>query len=173
MDYQYTSYDSVSNILTKTTEHGNYVYDYDDVYRLTDADNPTLDDEAYTYDGVGNRETASGVTGSITHNTNNELTVYGEIEYTYDDNGNMIRKSIGSAAVNYIYNVENRLIRVEDELTLLVPDPRSADGTIERDPRDGHGGGCPDHGGDVRVNLGVQGHHCRDDLDLVGEAKVV
>ncbi len=119
LNYAYT-YDNVSNILTKTTEHGNYGYGYDDVYRLTNADNPTQENETYTYDNVGNRETASGVTGTMTHNANNELTVYGDITYDYDANGNMIRKNVGSVAVNYIYNVANRLIRVEDELSGLV-----------------------------------------------------
>lgn len=119
LNYGYT-YDNVSNILTKSTEHGNYGYGYDDVYRLTTADHPTLDDEAYTYDNVGNRETASGVTGTIAHNANNELTLYGEIEYDYDANGNLVRKSLGSVAVNYSYNVANRLIRVEDDLSGLV-----------------------------------------------------
>jgi RHS repeat-associated protein len=119
LNYGYT-YDNVSNILTKTTGHGNYEYAYDDVYRLTNAAHPTLDDEAYTYDGVGNRATASGVTGSITHNANNELTLYGEIEYEYDANGNLVRKSLGTVAVNYSYNAANRLIRVEDELSGLV-----------------------------------------------------
>ncbi len=118
LNYGYT-YDNDRNILTKTTGHGNYEYAYDDVYRLTNAAHPTLDDEAYTYDGVGNRATASGVTGSITHNANNELTLYGEIEYEYDANGNLVRKSLGTVAVNYSYNAANRLIRVEDELSGL------------------------------------------------------
>ncbi|MCP4283796.1 MAG: hypothetical protein GY792_05010, partial [Gammaproteobacteria bacterium] len=67
LNYGYT-YDNVRNMLTKTTEHGNYGYGYDDVYRLTSADNPTQGNEAYTYDNVGNRDTASGVTGTIAHN---------------------------------------------------------------------------------------------------------
>ncbi|MCP4407070.1 MAG: hypothetical protein GY807_04790, partial [Gammaproteobacteria bacterium] len=84
LNYGYM-YDNVSNILTKQTEHGNYGYGYDDVYRLTSADNPTQENEAYTYDNVGNRDTASGVTGTIAHNANNELTVYGDdISYDYD-----------------------------------------------------------------------------------------
>jgi YD repeat-containing protein len=47
LDYTYT-YDEVGNILTKTTEHGTYTYNYDAVSRLTSADNPVLDDETYT-----------------------------------------------------------------------------------------------------------------------------
>ena len=51
--------------MTKTTEHGAYTYDYDGSSRLTGVDNPVLEDEAYTYDVVGNRLTASGVIGII------------------------------------------------------------------------------------------------------------
>ena len=54
------------------------------------------------------------------HNANNELLVYGDVEYVYDANGNMVQKKLGDVAVNYIYNAENRLIRVEDELTGFV-----------------------------------------------------
>ncbi|MCP4289030.1 MAG: RHS repeat protein, partial [Gammaproteobacteria bacterium] len=119
LDYQY-SYDSMGNIQTKATEHGNYAYDYDNSSRLTSADNPTLDDEAYTYDTVGNRLTAVGVAGSWNYNANNELLGFADVEYVYDANGNMIQKKVGTIAVNYIYNVENRLVKVEDDLTKTV-----------------------------------------------------
>ena len=49
MDYNY-SYDSMNNILTKGTEHGVYTYGYDERYQLISVDNPTLPDEAYTFD---------------------------------------------------------------------------------------------------------------------------
>ena len=113
LDYAYT-YDHVSNILTTQTEHGNYAYDYDDLYRLTDVDNPTQADEAYTYDGVGNRATASNATGTITHNANNELLKYGDISYNYDANGNMVAQTSATETRQYVYNAQNRLVRVED-----------------------------------------------------------
>ena len=119
MNYVY-GYTPAGNILTKQTEHGNYTYDYDLSSRLTSAENPMLDDEAYAYDSVGNRTSASNATGAISHNLNNELTAYGEAEYVYDDNGNMTQKRVGTAAVNYIYNAANRLIRVEDDLTGVI-----------------------------------------------------
>ena len=106
--------DNVSNILTKQMEHGNYAYDYDDLYRLTDVDNPTLDNETYTYDGVGNRATASNATGTITHNANNELLKYGDISYNYDANGNMVAQTSATETRQYVYNAQNRLVRVED-----------------------------------------------------------
>ena len=57
-NYQYT-HDKTGNITAKETEHGDYVYGYDNLYRLTDTYNPEFTDEAYTYDAVGNRLTAS------------------------------------------------------------------------------------------------------------------
>ncbi|MDY0093941.1 MAG: hypothetical protein RBT80_14700 [Candidatus Vecturithrix sp.] len=114
------TYDDVSNLLTKSTEHGQYDYGYDAVACLTRAENPTLPAETYAYDGVGNRRTASNAGGSLSHNANNELTLYGNIAYEYDANGNLIRKRLGTVAVNYRYNAQNRLVRVHDELSGLV-----------------------------------------------------
>ena len=117
LDYTYT-HDSVSNILTKVTEHGNYRYDYDDVSRLTVVNNPEpLSDESYSYDGVGNRLTASGVSGTISHNQNNELESYGDTSYEYDDNGNLVSRTTGSVTDLFIYDTANRLVEIEDEST--------------------------------------------------------
>jgi len=38
MNYNYT-YDKMDNIVSKITEQGDYVYDYDELYRLTTTDN--------------------------------------------------------------------------------------------------------------------------------------
>ena len=53
MNQEYT-YDKVGDILSKSTEHGNYIYSYDNLRRLIMADNPGDNDEYYTYDSVGN-----------------------------------------------------------------------------------------------------------------------
>ena len=119
LDYQY-AYDNMSNILSKVTEHGNYGYGYDDLYRLTAVDNPTLDDEAFTYDAVGNRLTSAGITGTWTYNQNNELQGYSDASYAYDDNGNMIQKTVGGVVTNYVYNVEGRLAEVRDGSGSLI-----------------------------------------------------
>ena len=89
---QYT-YSPAGNITEKATEHGTYKYGYDDLYRLTSAVNPTLADETYTYDALGNRIAADEVDGDWTYNANNELRGYGDASFEYDDNGNMIRKN--------------------------------------------------------------------------------
>ena len=120
MSYSYPDYDNVGNILTKVTGHGTYGYEYDDLYRLTDIDNPTQTDEAYSYDPVGNHLTASDVSGDIEHNANNELQLYGDISFDYDANGNMTAKTSASEDWAYSYNVQNRLVRVEEDDLLIA-----------------------------------------------------
>ncbi|MDY6966795.1 MAG: hypothetical protein SVM80_12665, partial [Halobacteriota archaeon] len=82
------------------TEHGDYQYGYDELYRLTNVDNPIQDDEAFTYDPVGNRLTAADVAGTWSYNQNNELQSYGDVSYVYDDNGNMTQKTDGGVVTN-------------------------------------------------------------------------
>jgi RHS repeat-associated protein len=113
MNYAYT-YDRMDNIVSKVTEHVDYAYGYDDLYRLTGADNPIQDDEAYTYDPVGNRLTSADSTGTWTYNDNNELNAHNDTSYEYDDNGNMIQKTVAGVVTNFIYNAEDRLIEVRD-----------------------------------------------------------
>jgi len=108
--YQYSP---VGNIANKDTDHGNYVYQYDDLSRLTQATNPTITDEAYTYDAIGNRLASAASTGNWNYNANNELLGYDNITFNYDDNGNMTQKAGGTDEVNYIYDVEDRLVMVE------------------------------------------------------------
>ncbi|MCP4395934.1 MAG: hypothetical protein GY801_01290, partial [bacterium] len=113
LDYSYC-YDNSGNIVSKNTEHGEYSYGYDSASRLTSADNPTLDDESDSYDAVGNRTSASHAEGEIAHNANNELTIYGHLEYEYDANGNMTSVTLsGQPVFVYHYNADNRLVKVE------------------------------------------------------------
>ena len=113
LNYAYT-YDKVDNITAKQTEHGDYAYQYDGLYRLTDVDNPDHADEGFTYDGVGNRLTSAATTGDWTYNINNELEGYDATTFQYDANGNMIEKNVGGTITRFFYNLEDRLERVED-----------------------------------------------------------
>jgi RHS repeat-associated protein len=107
----------MDNIRTKATEHGNYAYNYDDLYRLTDDKRPATA-ESYAYDQVGNRlQSISGVTVNWTYNQNNELQNYDGVSFQYDANGNLTKKTGDggpTTEVSYEYDLENRLIRVED-----------------------------------------------------------
>jgi len=111
MNYQYT-YDRMDNIVSKVTEHGEYAYGYDELYRLISSDPATGGNEAFTYDATGNRLTANSTSGSWTYNDNNELNAHNDTSYEYDDNGNMVKKTIGGALTSYVYNIEDRLSEV-------------------------------------------------------------
>ena len=108
-------YTAEGNITTKTTEHGSYTYTYDELYRLTDAVNPIVTDETYTYDNLGNRLTSAAVAGNWAYNLNNELSSYGGTTLTYDDNGNITNKAIGAVDTSYIYDVGDRMTEVKDD----------------------------------------------------------
>ncbi|MGA1867763.1 MAG: RHS repeat-associated core domain-containing protein [bacterium] len=113
MNYTYTR-DKEGNIVTKTTEHGDYSYSYDNLYQLLSADNPGANDEVYTYDKVGNRLTDSLRPGNWNYNANNQLIGYNRVSFEYDVNGNTIQKDDNGVITRYFYSVEDRLVRVED-----------------------------------------------------------
>ena len=125
MDYDY-GYDKAGNIKTKTTEHGNYVYGYDDRYRLETVVNPvvpsvsSLVDEAYSYDDAGNRLTDASTTGNWNYNSTNQLTSYSDITIDYDDNGSTIKKTKAGVITTFDYNTENRLEVVKDNVGSTV-----------------------------------------------------
>ncbi len=119
MTRDYT-YSPVGNITEKNTEHGIYHYEYDNLQRLTEAINPLSNDEAYTYDLLGNRLTAANVPDTWSYNANNELLGFDNVTFNYDDNGNTTRKTIGIQETNYFYDVEDRLDRVENEIGSVI-----------------------------------------------------
>lgn len=120
MNYQY-GYDKADNILSKNTEHGNYSYNFDSLYRLTQASSPApLTNEAYTYDNVGNRLTASNTTGAWNYNANNQLTAYGNVSLQYDANGSTAKKTEGSQGTQYGYDTSGRLAQVKDGTTSAI-----------------------------------------------------
>ena len=114
IDYQY-SHDRTGNIIANNTEHGNYGYTYDELYRLTSADKPVLTDESYTYDSVGNRLTAAGIIDQWVYNQNNELKSAADVSFAYDANGNTISRLMNGQVVHqYGYDVDNRMTSVTD-----------------------------------------------------------
>ena len=122
-------YDPESNILQKDTEFGSHGYQYDNLYRLTNATNPTLSNEAYSYDAVGNRLTDKLTDGVFSTNTwsydaDNKL-IQGytrnaaPVTYTWDENGSLTRKTsndLGDGTTNqrFVYDAANRLTEVQD-----------------------------------------------------------
>ncbi|KZX85441.1 hypothetical protein A3715_03715 [Oleiphilus sp. HI0009] len=131
--------DLVNNITERQSEHGNYVWEYDSLNRLINADYPDetsltdyLIDEAFVYDGVGNRTDYTQGSGDSTitqtwdYTGTNQLseitdsnTPENNTTFAYNANGHTIQKNDNAGAANethtyYIYNAEERLIRLVD-----------------------------------------------------------
>jgi RHS repeat-associated protein len=130
MNHRY-QYDEVSNISQKTSLDGDYVYDYDDLDRLTKAEPPVplrqspenpdgLPVEGFNYDPVHNREFSAHQPGAWIYNANNELTQWGQgmnkRQLTYDANGSTIKEQQGNPVTettDYVYDAQDRLIEVK------------------------------------------------------------
>jgi RHS repeat-associated protein len=93
-------------------------YEYDPLYRLTEADYSTGEYFWYTYDAVGNRltqETHEG-TNTYAYDIANRLVEVDGVPYTWDANGNLLSDGVST----YTYNHANRLTGVimgEDSYT--------------------------------------------------------
>ena len=105
-------YNGVGNRTSLTDRRGPQTFGYDSLDRLTSASHPLLaTPQAFAYDPVGNRTTGGSVV-----NAGNQLTADANRSYQYDDNGNVIRKTLlatGNFTV-YTYDPENRLTKVEE-----------------------------------------------------------
>jgi large repetitive protein len=118
MDYQY-EYSPTDSLIKKITEHGEYTYEYDKLYRLLKATHPVLDNEYYTYDPLGNRLTASQESEEATYDANNALLSDNGAVFEYL-NHNLVKKTKDNQVTHYNYNIENRLTQVKTDDTQLA-----------------------------------------------------
>jgi RHS repeat-associated protein len=105
--------DSAGNRTSKTDQLAAVTsnYTYDAIYQLTQVTQANNTTESFSYDPVGNRTASLGVS-SYTTNASNELTATSNASYTYDSNGNMLTKTVGSNTTTYAWDFENRLTSV-------------------------------------------------------------
>ena len=112
------TYDTVGNRTSKTDNAGTADYAYDPLNRLVEAMNPVPSNpvEVFTYDQVGNR-VDSNQNGLSTFNEANQLEEDAEQTYSYDANGNQIRKAnkVTGLSTRFEYDAENRLIGILPE----------------------------------------------------------
>jgi RHS repeat-associated protein len=137
---------------TAITEHDGTVrsYTYDDLYRLT-GEKVTVSglleyEKTFGYDAVGNRlgqsTTGSGAPGtptapgSISYGYDERDRLLSETlgaspptSYTFDANGNVLTRSDGAT---YVWDFENRLIRVATDVGTVVEHAYDADGNRVR-----------------------------------------
>jgi RHS repeat-associated protein len=100
--YTYTL-GAVGNRTQMVDLSGTHSYQYDDLYRLTQATYPDQSTISYTYDAVGNRLTENDT--SYTYDDADQMTEAGGTSYTYDANGNQT----GRGNDSFSYDYESRL----------------------------------------------------------------
>jgi RHS repeat-associated protein len=118
------TYSVLGNVLTDTSEDGEWTYSYDADSQLiqaiftpnsTDPDGLTPQYLQYVYDAAGNRisETVNGVMTKYVSNNINEYissTINGvTTTFQYDANGNLIAQSVGGSTTTYTFNQLNQL----------------------------------------------------------------
>jgi RHS repeat-associated protein len=120
--FEYT-YDSLGRRTSMNTLEGKWDYTYDKIGQVTRAvftsSNTSVSpnqDLTYVYDAAGNRiqTIENGVTGNYTTNNLNQYTQSGTTTNTYDADGNLITKKLGTLTRTYSYDDQNRLIQVID-----------------------------------------------------------
>ncbi len=112
--FAYT-YNTGGFIDTMTTLEGTHTYKYDDTYQLTSVTYPDGRTVGYTFDKVGNRQTVTD-DGTVTNYTTNQLNQYTKIgseTITYDDNGNMLTRTVGTDVTAYTWDEDDKLVAVE------------------------------------------------------------
>ena len=114
------------------TEHGNYSYSYDQIDQLAHVADPVLPDQAFSYDGAGNRVTSGRYpkpgTGEpelktyTVNNLNQYLSVLATPEplggggtsvvayLSYDLNGNVTEEVVDGVSQVFRWDGENRLV---------------------------------------------------------------
>ncbi len=121
------TYDALGNVLTDTSQDGEWVYSYDADSQLkqavftpnaTDPDGLTAQNLQYVYDAAGNRisETVNGVVTTYVVNNVNEYTSSTTsgvtTSYQYDPDGNLIAQTGPSGTTNYTFNELDQLTAV-------------------------------------------------------------
>lgn len=110
-------YGDAQEIVQRKNNQQTIDYQYDAVNRLQQAAiteaNDDKSSETYQFDAnnniVSNQQQSSWI-----YNSAGQLTQKGADRYFYDNNGNQIKTVIAGVTRHYIYNIKDRLIRIED-----------------------------------------------------------
>jgi len=114
---QYTR-DALGRITQKTEMIGGvtttFGYSYDQVGRLTGVTTNGATTASYTYDGNGNRLSATDANGTVngSYDAQDRLTQYGTATYAYSANGELQSKTVGGQTATYQYDALGNLTAV-------------------------------------------------------------
>ncbi|HDM77711.1 MAG TPA: RHS repeat protein, partial [Deltaproteobacteria bacterium] len=110
LNYEYSLGGRILSISSDTARK-DYAYDeWNQLIKVTVNDTVA---ESFSYDERGNR-ISSAQYDNWQYGPNNELSSFGNTSLEYDQNGRLIRKTVGTSVTRFFYNPEGELIRVED-----------------------------------------------------------
>ncbi len=91
-----------------------YHYTYDERGKLTQVKERRHIVESYTYDSNGNRQSATvnGTTVTASYTLDDNLVVYGDNTYLYDDDGYLTEKTTPNGTTTYSYGTLGELLKV-------------------------------------------------------------
>ena len=116
MSFYSYDYDAKGRVMRMTTNDGNWTYDYDPAGQMVKSTDPSGDATEYTYDGRSNRVVVSknGKQSAYeTNNVNQYISFNQSDQFSYDENGNLIRKKTGVLDESYSYDGEGRLVQTQ------------------------------------------------------------
>jgi RHS repeat-associated protein len=133
----------------QTTHNATLTYTYDDLHRLTSEKRTTYQPiwYEYTMDAAGNRtqfvekDQQGNVVGTTnaTYSDDNRLLTYGNLDYDWDDNGNLTSKTVNQVETTYGWDYENKLTSLTDGSALSfiyngdgLRQSKTVDGTTTR-----------------------------------------
>ncbi len=111
---RYYSYDEYGNIIQiKFGNDSIYSLIYDELDQLIFIYTNFNDTISYNYDAHGNiiNQKYNDILTIYNYNSNEKLTSFGSVEYTYDNNGNVTSKADSNGTIQFYYDSENRLAR--------------------------------------------------------------
>ena len=109
-------YDAKGRVMRMTTNDGSWTYDYDPAGQMVKSTDPSGDATEYTYDGRSNRVVVSknGKKSAYeTNNVNQYMSFNQSDQFSYDANGNLVRKTTGTQDESYSYDAEGKLVQTQ------------------------------------------------------------
>ena len=99
---------------TINNQTSTYNYTYDDNGKLTQVKKDNTIVEEYTYDNNGNRlsSTVNGITTTASYTLDDQIEVYGDNTYTYDNDGYLQEKVTPDSTTTYSYSTLGELKEV-------------------------------------------------------------
>jgi RHS repeat-associated protein/uncharacterized delta-60 repeat protein len=113
------NFDSAGNCTKLKTLAGTTTFTYDAMGQLVEVNKPDGNRLSYAYDPLGNRTRINENKSEITYKSNNhnQYIEAGDAKLTYDKDGNLVQRINSSGTTTFVYDAENRLVRMNSPLT--------------------------------------------------------